>query len=111
MCKNSDRFTMYIPQYTISLPILTSIGKIEAAREVIENAALVPAWEARFRTDALVRTVHHGTHLEGNPLSRAEAERLVAVYSPVDEPWMAASKAEIVARDRDIQEVINYQIG
>lgn len=100
---------MFSPNYTITTAILSNIGHIEAAREVIENAALVPAWEARFRTDALVRTVHHGTHLEGNPLSRAEAERLVAVYSPVDEPWMAASKAEIVARDRDIQEVINYR--
>jgi len=109
MCNNSDRFNMYIPQYTISLPILTSIGKIEAAREVIENAALVPSWEAKFRTDALVRTVHHGTHIEGNPLTRDEARRLVEAYSSVDEPWMVASKADIVARDRDIQEVINYR--
>jgi len=100
---------MNTPKYVITTIILSNIGKIEAAREVIENAALVPAWEAKFRTDALVRTVHHGTHLEGNPLSRAEAERLVEVYSPVDEPWMAASKADVVARDRDIQEVINYR--
>ncbi len=100
---------MYKPNYTITTAVLSNIGKIEAAREVIENAALVPAWEARFRTDALVRTVHHGTHLEGNPLSKEEAERLVEVYSPVDEPWMAASKADVVARDRDIQEVINYR--
>lgn len=100
---------MYIPKYTITTNILSNIGKIEAAREVIENAALVPAWEAKFRTDALVRTVHHGTHIEGNPLTRDEAQRLVEVYSPVDEPWMAAAKAEVVARDRDIQEVINYR--
>lgn len=100
---------MYTPKYTISQKILSNIGKIEAAREVIENAALVPAWEAKFRSDALVRTVHHGTHIEGNPLTRDEAQRLVEVYSPVDEPWMAASKAEISAKDRDIQEVINYR--
>ncbi|MCH7952233.1 Fic family protein [Patescibacteria group bacterium] len=100
---------MYSPKYTITQTILSNIGKIEAAREVIENAALVPAWEAKFRTDALVRTVHHGTHIEGNPLTRDETQRLVEVYSPVDEPWMAASKAEVVARERDIQEIINYR--
>lgn len=100
---------MYQPKYTITQKILANIGKIEAAREVIENAALVPAWEAQFQTDALVRTIHHGTHIEGNPLSRDEAQRLVEVYSPVDEPWMAAAKAEVEARDRDIQEIINYR--
>lgn len=100
---------MYTPHYTITTAILTNIGRIEAAREVIENAALVPAWEAKFRTDALVRTIHHGTHIEGNPLTREEAQRLVEVYSPVDEPWMAAAKAEVNARERDIQEIINYR--
>jgi Fic family protein len=72
------------------------MGIIEAAKEVIENAPLVPAWEARFREDALVRTVHHGTHIEGNELTLGEAERLLA-------------GAKIVGRERDIQEVLNYR--
>lgn len=76
---------------------------------MIEHAALVPAWEAKFKSDALVRTVHHGTHIEGNPLTKDEAQRLVEAYSTVDEPWMVASKADVVARERDIQEVINYR--
>lgn len=100
---------MYSPKYTISSAILSNIGKIEAAREVIENAALVPAWEAKFRTEALVRTIYHGTHIEGNPLTRDQAERLIEAHSPVDEPWMAAAKADVVARERDIQEIINYR--
>ena len=72
------------------------MGIIEAAKEVIENAPLEPAWEARFREEAMVRTVHHGTHIEGNELSFTEAERLLA-------------GAKIVGRDRDIQEVLNYR--
>lgn len=72
------------------------MGVIEAAKEVIENAPLVPAWEARFREDALVRTVHHGTHIEGNELTLGEAERLLA-------------GAKIIGRERDIQEVLNYR--
>jgi hypothetical protein len=40
---------MYRPAFTITNAILKNIGIIEAAKEVIENAPLVPAWEAKFR--------------------------------------------------------------
>lgn len=87
---------MYQPRFTITNKILKTIGIIEAAKEVIENSPLVPAWEAKFREDALVRTVHHGTHIEGNDLSRTEAEKVLAGHT-------------IVGRERDIQEVLNYR--
>lgn len=87
---------MYSPQFTITNRILNNIGIIEAAKEVIENAPLVPAWEAKFREEAIVRTVHHGTHIEGNELNFTEAGKVLA-------------GAQVVGRDRDIQEVLNYR--
>lgn len=87
---------MYDPKYSITHKILKNIGIVEAAREVIENSPLVPAWEAKFRDDALIRTVHHGTHIEGNELNLAEAGKILA-------------GAKIVGRERDIQEVLNYR--
>jgi Fic family protein len=87
---------MYKPKFNITNKILRTIGTIEAAKEVIENSPLVPAWEAKFREDALVRTVHHGTHIEGNELNYTEAEKVL-------------SGGKIVGRDRDIQEVLNYR--
>ncbi len=87
---------MYTPTFSITNKILKYIGIIEAAKEVIENAPLVPAWEAKFREEAIVRTVHHGTHIEGNELNFTEAEKVLA-------------GAKIVGRDRDIQEVLNYR--
>lgn len=87
---------MYSPIYTITTKMLRHIGTIEAAKEVVENAPLVPAWEAKFREEAIVRTVHHGTHIEGNGLNFTEAEKVLA-------------GAQIVGRDRDIQEVLNYR--
>jgi Fic family protein len=87
---------MYLPKFTISNKILRSVGTIEAAKEIIENSPLVPAWEAKFREDAIVRTVHHGTHIEGNNLNYSEANRVL-------------SGAKIVGRERDIQEVLNYR--
>lgn len=85
---------MYQPKFTITNTILKHVGTFEAAREVIMNAPLVPAWEAKFQEEAIIRTVHHGTHLEGNALNFTEAARVI-------------SGQEIVGRDRDIQEVLN----
>src|SRR3990172_1419782 len=87
---------MYSPKYSITNKILKSIGVIEAAKEVILNAPLVPAYEKKFREEEIVRTVHHGTHIEGNELNMTEAEQVLR-GNP------------IVGRDRDIQEVINYR--
>jgi len=87
---------MYSPKFTITNKILKNIGIIEASREVIDHAPLLPYYEKQFRQDALVRTVHYGTHIEGNELNLDQAERVLAGQG-------------VVARDRDIQEVINYR--
>ncbi|EKD89889.1 MAG: hypothetical protein ACD_32C00114G0002 [uncultured bacterium] len=87
---------MYTPKYIVSNLILKYIGKIEASKEIIENAPLVPAYEAKFRQEAIIRTVHHGTHIEGNGLDTGEVAAVL-------------EGTEITARDRDIQEVLNYR--
>jgi Fic family protein len=87
---------MYNPKYTINNTILRNIGIIEAAREVIDHAPLLPYYEKEFQKDAMVRSVHHGTHIEGNELNLDQAEKVIAGQ-------------EVVARQRDIQEVINYR--
>ncbi len=87
---------MYTPTYTISNTILRNIGLIEAAKQVIDSAPLLPYYEKKFRDDAMVRAVHYGTHIEGNELSLNQAEKVLS--------------GQIVdARDRDIQEVLNYR--
>lgn len=87
---------MYSPKFTITNKILKSIGIIEACREVIDHAPLLPYYERQFRQDALVRTIHYGTHIEGNELNLDQAEKVL-------------QGQDVVARDRDIQEVINYR--
>lgn len=87
---------MFVPKYTITNSILKNVGISDASREVILNAPLIPVWEAKFRKDALERSVHHGTHLEGNNLS-------------VDEVKDILDGREVLARDRDVQEVLNYR--
>lgn len=87
---------MYIPKFIISNRILKNIGIIEASREVIDNAPLLPFYEREFQKDALIRSVHYGTHIEGNELNLNQAGEIIAGN-------------EVFARDRDIQEVINYR--
>jgi Fic family protein len=87
---------MFIPKYTITNKMLRHVGVIDASREVILNAPLIPAWEVKFRKEAMERTVHHGTHIEGNRLSLEQAQE-------------ALDGHQIIARERDIQEVINYR--
>ncbi len=84
--------------------MLKNVGVIDAAREVIDHAPLVPAWERRFRAEARAKIIHHGTHLEGNDLNLGEVE---AILEPTEETKEESKSA--VGRDRDIQEVINYR--
>ncbi len=87
---------MYAPKYSISNKILKNIGAIEASKEVVENAPLVPSFEKQFQSDAQIRTIHHGTHIEGNDLTLYQTKKVL-------------EGAEVYARARDIQEVINYR--
>lgn len=87
---------MYQPKFTITSKLLKDIGLIEGARAVIEGAALLPAWEVKFKEEAEVRAAHYGTHVEGNELNLEEVKKVM-------------EGTKIVARDRDIKEVINYR--
>ncbi len=87
---------MFDPKFVITNKILRNIGIIEGAREVIADSPLLPLWEKQFRDEAMVRTAHHGTHIEGNQLNLSEAKDVL-------------SGSPVIGRPRDVQEVINYR--
>ncbi len=87
---------MFEPDYTISTKMLYGISRIEAVEEVIKHAPILPLWEKRFKEEAVVRAVYHGTHLEGNQLQMDEAKDVLM-------------GKDVIARPRDIQEVMNYR--
>jgi len=87
---------MFTPKYTISNKILKNIGVIEGCKEVVASAPLVPSFEKQFQSDAVIRAVHHGTHIEGNDLSLLQTRKVL-------------EGEDVTARARDIQEVINYR--
>lgn len=87
---------MYSPVYKISNKVLRNIGQIEAAKEIIESAPLVPSFEKQFQSDAYIRTIYHGTHIEGNDLTLLQTKKVL-------------EGEEVYGRARDIQEVVNYR--
>jgi len=88
---------MFKPKFRITNTLLTKVAKIDAAQEIIVNAPLIPAWERKFQEEAVLRSVHHSTKIEGNELSMGEVEKV-----------LMGGKVQ-TRRIRDVQEVINYR--
>ena len=82
-------------KYTITEKILNNLTAIMVAREIIEQAHLVPKWEAKLRRQALLRNTHSSTAIEGNKLSLEQVEAL-------------AEGKDVAATNKDKQEVLNY---
>ena len=83
------------PKYTITDKILNNLTTIASAREVIEQAYLVPKWEAKLRRQALLLNTHSSTAIEGNKLSLEQVEAL-------------SEGKDVTATNKDKQEVLNY---
>ncbi len=99
---------MFKPTFDITNNLLTYVSAIESAKALIDHSPLVPAWEAKFKKDAMARTIHFGTKIEGNDLTQEQAQKVVRLEM-VDDPEEAAKKTGIIARERDVQEVLNYR--
>ena len=86
---------MFEPNFRRTDFLIEMIARIEVARDRIVRAPIVPRWEAKLRREALVRSAHHSTSIEGNPLTLDEVTDLLA-------------GRDVLAHPRDRQEVLNY---
>jgi Fic family protein len=86
---------MFEPSFRRTDLLIELISRIAVARDRILRAPIVPRWEAELRREALTRSAHHSTSIEGNPLSLEEVSDLLA-------------GREVLAHPRDRQEVLNY---
>jgi Fic family protein len=71
------------------------LGKMEAAREIVEGLELPIDLEREFRQDASARTTHYSTKIEGNRLTLKQTKELLA-------------GREVIAREIDKREAMNY---
>jgi Fic family protein len=86
---------MFQPNFKYTNKIVNLLSKISAAREVILNSPLIPKWEVTLRREAIIRSAHSSTHIEGNRLNLEQVNKL-------------AHGREITATRKDKQEVLNY---
>ncbi|MDP1809682.1 MAG: Fic family protein [Actinomycetota bacterium] len=86
---------MFKPNWQNSNRIVKNLTAIAEARAIVLSAPLVPKWEVSLRRDAVLRSAHSSTAIEGNRLSLEEVSAL-------------AEGREIMAARKDKQEVLNY---
>lgn len=85
------------PRYTLLPAIVRALLEIEAARAVVDHTPFPPMVAEELRRRARIRSTHYSTRIEGNRLTLAEAEEV-----------LAGSRTSFHGRERDVSEVRNY---
>jgi len=86
---------MFKPNFKYTNKIVNHLTQISVVRELILNSPLIPEWEATLRREAIIRSAHCSTSIEGNRLSLEQVSDL-------------AYGREVMATRKDRQEVLNY---
>lgn len=95
MAVKNDPKERFDPRFSYTHEMVSNLTAISEARTVVQKARLVPRWEVTLRREALLRTAHHSTAIEGNPLSLEEVTAL-------------AQGRKVMATRKAKQEVLNY---
>lgn len=86
---------MFKPNFRYTNKIVTNLTFIAESRAIILNSPLIPKWEVSLRREAIIRSAHSSTAIEGNRLSLEQVSDL-------------AQGREVMATRKDKQEVLNY---
>lgn len=86
---------MFKPNFRYTHKIVRNLTAISEARAIILNSPLIPKWEISLRREAILKSAHSSTAIEGNPLTLEQVTDL-------------AAGRDIMARRKDKQEVLNY---
>lgn len=86
---------VYQPRYSVTTSMVRLLGKMEAAREIVEGLSLPLEITRGFRREASARMTHYSTKIEGNPLTLQQAKELLEGRT-------------VLAREIDQREVANY---
>jgi len=86
---------MFKPNFRYTDQMVNNLTQVAVTRELILNSPLVPKWEVALRREAIVRSAHSSTSIEGNRLSFEQVSDL-------------ALGREVMAARKDKLEVLNY---
>lgn len=86
---------MFNPRFTYTQKIVDKLLQINSMRDFIVNTPVVVEIEVSLKREALLKSAHHSTAIEGNPLSLNQVDRL-------------AKGIKIKGHNKAKQEVLNY---
>lgn len=86
---------MYEPIFTITPLINNQIAQIEAIRQKIDHANILPTQEIALRYKAAIESTHSSTSIEGNPLNSNQVKK--------------ALEGKMNAWEKRVIEVVNYK--
>lgn len=86
---------MFSPNFRYTHQMVERLTQISVARELILHSPLIPKWEVTLRREAIIRSSHSSTSIEGNRLSLGQVSDL-------------AEGRKVMAIRKDKQEVLNY---
>ena len=86
---------MFNPCFNYNHELVNKLLEINSIRDFIVNAPVVLEMEVSLKREALLKSAHHSTAIEGNPLSLNQVDKL-------------AKGIKIQGQKRATQEVLNY---
>ena len=67
---------MFNPNFRYTTKIVNNLVEIQSIKDFITNSPLILETEVSLKRDALLRSAHHSTAIEGNPLTLNQVETL-----------------------------------
>ncbi len=86
---------MFNPHFTYTHKLVNKLLKINSIRDFIVNAPVIVEMESTLKRESRLKSAHHSTAIEGNPLSLNQVDRL-------------SKGIKIEGQKRAMQEVLNY---
>jgi len=86
---------MFQPNFKYTSKMVNILVDITSARDMIFNAYILPKLEISLKREAIIKSAHASTSIEGNPLTLDEVDRI-------------ARGLKVKALKKSKQEVINY---
>jgi hypothetical protein len=84
------------PKFSITPKVATSLMRIEAARQSVQDLPITPVVPATLRETARLYSTHYSTMIEGNRLTQEEVSGVIG------------QQRHLPGREREEREVLGY---
>ena len=84
------------PKFFITSKVATSLMRIEAARQAVQDLPITPSVLATLRETARMSSTHYSTMIEGNRLTQEQVSQVIE------------QRQHFPGRERDEKEVLGY---